>query len=58
LNGDAEFRDGFGPLLPGCQEVPFNDLAALDAALESRTVAAFVVEPIQGKGATCPPMTI
>jgi ornithine--oxo-acid transaminase len=50
LNGDAEFRDGFGPLLPGCQEVPFNDLAALDAALESRTVAAFVVEPIQGKG--------
>jgi ornithine--oxo-acid transaminase len=54
LNGDAEFRDGFGPLLPGCQEVPFNDLAALDAALESRTVAAFFVEPIQGKGVNLP----
>ena len=54
LNGDAEFRDGFGPLLPGCQEVPFDDLAALDAALESRTVAAFVVEPIQGKGVNLP----
>lgn len=54
LNGDAEFRDGFGPLLPGCQEVPFNDLAALDAALESRTVAAFFIEPIQGKGVNLP----
>jgi ornithine--oxo-acid transaminase len=54
LNSDAEFRDGFGPLLPGCQEVPFNDLAALEAALESRTVAAFFVEPIQGKGVNLP----
>ncbi|MGO9132947.1 MAG: aspartate aminotransferase family protein [Methylovirgula sp.] len=49
LNGDPTFRDGFGPLLPGCAQVPFNDLAALEKALSSREVAAFIVEPIQGK---------
>jgi ornithine--oxo-acid transaminase len=54
LNGDAVFRDGFGPLLPGCAEVPFNDLAALEKALARGDVAAFVVEPIQGKGVNIP----
>jgi len=54
LNGDAVFRDGFGPLLPDCIRVPFNDLAALEQALSSRKVAAFVVEPIQGKGVNMP----
>ena len=54
LTGDNTFRDGFGPLLPGCAEVPFNDLAALDEALSRRDVAAFVVEPIQGKGVNIP----
>ena len=34
LIGDKIFRDGFGPLLPGCVEVPFNDLGALEAALD------------------------
>jgi ornithine--oxo-acid transaminase len=54
LNGDQIFRAGFGPLLPDCVEVPFNDLAALEQALASRAVAAFFVEPIQGKGVTMP----
>ena len=54
LNGDQNFRAGFGPLLPECVEVPFNDLAALEQALASRTIAAFLVEPIQGKGVTMP----
>ncbi|MGH7881182.1 MAG: aspartate aminotransferase family protein, partial [Candidatus Binataceae bacterium] len=54
LNGDENFRAGFGPLLPKCIEVPFNDLAALDRALASRTIAAFIVEPIQGKGVVVP----
>jgi ornithine--oxo-acid transaminase len=49
LIGDKIFRDGFGPLLPGCVEVPFNDLGALEEALASKKIAAFVVEPIQGK---------
>lgn len=54
VNGDDVFRAGFGPLLPGCVEVPFDDLAALERALASKTVAAFIVEPIQGKGVTMP----
>jgi ornithine--oxo-acid transaminase len=54
LNGDHNFRDGFGPLLPDCAEVPFNGLAALEKALTTRQVAAFIVEPIQGKGVNLP----
>jgi ornithine--oxo-acid transaminase len=49
LVGDQFFKDGFGPLLPGCALVPFGDLAALEDALRSRDVAAFIVEPIQGR---------
>jgi ornithine--oxo-acid transaminase len=48
------FREGFGALMPGFVEVPFNDLAALEKALSSRKVAAFIVEPIQGKGVYMP----
>src|SRR6476619_5592557 len=54
LTGDSNFRTGFEPLLPGCTSIPFNDLAALEKALASREVAAFVVEPIQGKGVNMP----
>ncbi len=50
LNGGAEFREGFGTLLPGCDPVPFGDADALEAELARGDVAAFVVEPIQGKG--------
>lgn len=55
LNGDAIFRDGFGPLLPGCDAVPFGDEQALARELERGDVAAFVVEPVQGKGVNLPP---
>ncbi|MGA2035979.1 MAG: aspartate aminotransferase family protein [Acidimicrobiales bacterium] len=55
LNGGAEFRDGFGPLLPGCDEVPFGDVDALAVQLEKGDVAAFVIEPIQGKGVNLAP---
>jgi ornithine--oxo-acid transaminase len=54
LNGDTVFRSGFEPLLPDCSAVPFNDLAALERALASRNAAAFIVEPIQGKGVNLP----
>jgi ornithine--oxo-acid transaminase len=54
LNGDAVFRTGFEPSLPHCRAVPFNDLAALERALASRDIAAFIVEPIQGKGVNVP----
>jgi ornithine--oxo-acid transaminase len=54
LNGDANFTDGFGPHLPGALKIPFNNLAALEKALSARDVAAFIVEPIQGKGVNIP----
>jgi ornithine--oxo-acid transaminase len=54
VNGDAVFRSGFGPVLPQCIEVPFNDLDALQRALASRRMAAFIVEPVQGKGVVLP----
>ena len=54
VNGDEVFRAGFGPLLPECVEIPFNDLAALERALSSSRIAAFIVEPIQGKGVVIP----
>ncbi len=54
VNGDPVFRSGFGPLLPECAEVPFGNLDALERALAPRTVAAFIVEPIQGKGVIVP----
>jgi ornithine--oxo-acid transaminase len=49
LNGGSEFRRGFGPLLAS-SEVPFGDADALAAELRRGDVAAFVVEPVQGKG--------
>jgi ornithine--oxo-acid transaminase len=52
--GNHEFRDGFGKLLDSTVEIPFNDLAALEKALASKQVAAFIVEPIQGKGVNIP----
>ncbi len=55
VNGAAEFRSGFGPLLPDTC-IPFGDLDALDAELRKGDVAALVVEPVQGKGvAVAPP---
>jgi ornithine--oxo-acid transaminase len=54
VNGNAEFRDGFGPLLDHCSAVPFNDLDALDRELSRGDAAAFIVEPIQGKGVNMP----
>jgi ornithine--oxo-acid transaminase len=55
INGNEEFRERFGPLLPGCDPVPFGDLDALQRELAAGDVAAFVVEPIQGKGVHLPP---
>ncbi len=54
LNGNAEFREGFGPLLAGCDPVGFGDLDALAHELARGDVAAFVVEPVQGKGVNLP----
>jgi ornithine--oxo-acid transaminase len=50
LMNDAFWRDGFGPLLPETQGVPFGDIAALETVIRSKRYAAFVVEPIQAEG--------
>jgi ornithine--oxo-acid transaminase len=49
VNGDQFFRERFGDLMPGGRKIPFNDLAALEKELSTREVAAFIVEPVQGK---------
>jgi ornithine--oxo-acid transaminase len=54
-NGNPEFADRFGPLLPGFDRVPFGDLDALESELRREDVAVFIVEPIQGKGVNLPP---
>ncbi|MFM9694472.1 ornithine--oxo-acid transaminase [Streptomyces europaeiscabiei] len=45
---DPVARDGFGPFTPGFRVVPYNDLAALEAAIDE-TTAAVLIEPIQGE---------
>lgn len=54
INGEETFRAGFGALLPGCRSIAFNDLPALEQALSAGDTAAFIVEPIQGKGVHIP----
>jgi ornithine--oxo-acid transaminase len=54
VNGEAEFRDGFDPLLPDSR-IRLGDLEALEAELRRGGVAALLVEPIQGKGVHMPP---
>ncbi|MDT8323096.1 MAG: aspartate aminotransferase family protein [Bacteroidota bacterium] len=47
--GGERMQRGFGPIPPGFSRVPFNDLAAVEAAITDDT-AAVVVEPVQGEG--------
>jgi acetylornithine/N-succinyldiaminopimelate aminotransferase len=54
--GQAKFQKGFEPLLPGFAFAPFNDLAGLDRVWDP-TVAAVLLEPIQGEGGICVPQS-
>ncbi len=49
MSTDPDARGGFGPYTPGFVTVPYNDLDALENALQDSNVAAFLVEPIQGE---------
>ena len=49
VNGSAEFKTGFGPLVSSTG-IPFGDTQALAAELDKGDVAALIVEPVQGKG--------
>lgn len=54
LSGEDMFKEGFGPLLPGCERIPFGDLDALKEQLRRKDVAAFICEPIQGRTVNIP----
>ncbi|TXL64018.1 ornithine--oxo-acid transaminase [Cerasibacillus terrae] len=55
LSSEAEYKRGFGPMLPGIKLIPFGDIDALKAAITENT-AAFLFEPIQGEaGINVPP---
>ena len=52
---DPSSYANFGPFMPGFEVVPYNDLAALEAALQDKNVAAFMFEPIQGEAGVVVP---
>ena len=52
--GSEKMVKGFGPLLPGFVHLDFGDHEALKAAMQSPTVAAVMVEPVQGEGGIRP----
>ncbi len=52
---DPSSYEGFGPFMPGYEVVPYNDLPALEKAMEDPNVAAFMVEPIQGEAGVVVP---
>jgi acetylornithine/N-succinyldiaminopimelate aminotransferase len=49
VTGQAVQRDRYDVLVPHCETIPFNDLAAAMAAIDTET-AAIIVEPVQGEG--------
>ncbi|MEN2466650.1 ornithine--oxo-acid transaminase [Ornithinibacillus sp. JPR2-1] len=55
LSSEAEYKRGFGPMLPGIKLIPYGDIDALKAAINENT-AGFLFEPIQGEaGIVIPP---
>jgi len=54
---DPSSRGGFGPFCPGFSNIPYNDVAALEAELQrdAANIAAFMVEPIQGEAGVVVP---
>jgi acetylornithine/N-succinyldiaminopimelate aminotransferase len=51
--GQAKYLEGFGPKVEGFDQVPFDDLEALKAAIVPET-AALLIEPIQGESGIRP----
>jgi ornithine aminotransferase len=49
MSSDPDSFGGFGPFTPGFINIPYNDIPALEKALEDPNVAGFLVEPIQGE---------
>lgn len=55
FSSDPASKKNFGPFMPGFETIPYNDLAALEKALEDKNVAGFLVEPIQGEAGVIVP---
>ncbi len=53
--GQEKVRAGYDPLPAGFRQVPYNDLRAMEAAIDEKTTAAILVEPIQGEGGVVMP---
>ncbi len=54
-SSDPDSYGNFGPFMPGFERVPYNDLVALEKAMQDPHVAAFMVEPIQGEAGVVVP---
>jgi acetylornithine/N-succinyldiaminopimelate aminotransferase len=52
--GQEKYHEGFQPLVPGFKLVPYDDIAAIERAVDPNT-AAIIVEPIQGEGGVVMP---
>jgi len=52
---DPSSRINYGPFIPGYEIIPYNDLAALEKALQDKNVAGFLFEPIQGEAGVVVP---
>ncbi len=55
VGGREKYKEPFKPLIPGCIEVPFGDINALETALQQHQCAAVILEPIQGEAGVIVP---
>src|SRR5690625_144710 len=53
--GNPAIQAGFEPLVPGFEQVPYNDIAALEALSDNPDIVAVLVEPITGEGGVVVP---
>ncbi|KPJ72322.1 ornithine--oxo-acid aminotransferase [candidate division TA06 bacterium DG_78] len=54
FSSERQYRDGFGPFMPGYTMIPYNNPAALERTINKNTIG-FLVEPIQGEGGVIVP---
>lgn len=55
FSSDSDSRSNFGPYTPGFTQIPYGDIEALGNALENKSVAGFLVEPVQGEAGVVVP---
>jgi len=57
FSNDPDANKNFGPFTPGFVRIPYDDIAALETALQHENVVGFLVEPIQGEAGVYVPAT-